>query len=192
MATIKPTESHAAREELAAAVNHQAHEEAPSVTAEGKVLPSVIAGVVLVRLISHHDDRGSLTPLFDARHSFWIEPIVHAYSITIHPGRIKGWGMHRLQTDRYFVTRGCLRVVLFDAREDSDSCGQFAEFFFTDATQGLLRIPPGVWHADQNWGDSDAQVINFPTHPYNPDVPDKLRIDPHAGIIPFDWRLRDR
>jgi len=177
--------------ELAAKINRAARADAPSVNREGKALPAVIGGVVLVRLSSHHDDRGALTPVLDVRHPFWSVPIVYAYSITIRPGRIKGWGMHRLQTDRYFVNQGSVRVVLFDGREDSPSCGQFAEFFFTDATPGLLSIPPGVWHADQNWGDADAQIVNFPTHPYDPGTPDKQRVDPHAGVIPFDWRLRD-
>jgi hypothetical protein len=27
---------------------------------------------------------------------FWEEPVVYAYGITIRPGRIKGWGMHKL------------------------------------------------------------------------------------------------
>ncbi|HEV8578829.1 MAG TPA: hypothetical protein VGX68_07055 [Thermoanaerobaculia bacterium] len=177
--------------ELAEAVNRAAQVDAPSVNREGKELPSGIVGVVLVRLSGHHDHRGSLIPVLDVHHPFWIEPVVYAYSITIRPGRIKGWGMHRVQTDRYLVSRGSMRVVLFDGREDSPSCGRLSEFFFTDAAPGLLRIPPGVWHADQNWGDSEANVINFPTHPYNPENPDKLRIDPHSGIIPFDWRLRD-
>lgn len=191
MTPIKETERRSPGAELAAAVNRASRGDAPSIDRQGKTLPATLEGVVLVRLTGHYDDRGSLTPVLDVRHPFWIEPIVYAYSITIRPGRIKGWGMHHRQTDRYFVAGGSLRVVLFDGREDSPSCGQFAEFFFTDASQGLLRIPPGVWHADQNWGDSDAQVVNFPTHPYDPEAPDKQRIDPHSGIIPFDWRLRD-
>jgi len=54
-----------------------------------------------------------------------------------------------------------------------------------------VRIPPGVWHADQNTGDIDAVILNFPTRPYDPADPDKHRIDPHSGEIPFDWTLRD-
>jgi dTDP-4-dehydrorhamnose 3,5-epimerase len=177
--------------ELASAVNRAARTEAPSVDRDGKALPSKIEGVTLIRLSGHHDARGTLIPVIDVRQPFWIEPIVYSYAITIRPGRIKGWGMHRLQTDRYYVSRGCIRVVLFDGREDSPSCGRFAEIYFTDASPGLLSIPPGVWHADQNWGDSEAQILNFPTHPYNPAAPDKYRIDPHSGVIPFDWTLRD-
>src|SRR3954462_13021306 len=99
MTRAKEMESLSADVELAVAVNRAAREEKPSVDHDGKALPVAIEGVVLVRLASHPDARGSLTPMLDVRDPFWIEPIVYAYSITIRPGRIKGWGRHRLQTD---------------------------------------------------------------------------------------------
>ena len=46
-------------------------------------------------------------------------------------------------------------------------------------------------HADQNIGDREARLLNFPTRPYDRADPDKYRIDPHSGAIPFDWELRD-
>jgi dTDP-4-dehydrorhamnose 3,5-epimerase len=150
-----------------------------------------MAGVVYERLGGHHDHRGSLMSFMDSRRPFWQEPVVYAYAITIRPGRIKGWGMHRIQHDRYCVVNGKLRVVLYDDRADSPTRGTFAQFHFTDASPGLLRIPPGVWHADQNWGDTDALIVNFPTVAYDAARPDKYRIDPHSGVIPFDWRLAD-
>ena len=54
-----------------------------------------------VRLEPHVDHRGSLFEIVNFDHPFWQEPVVYAYAITIRPGRIKGWGMHKLQTDRY-------------------------------------------------------------------------------------------
>ena len=62
---------------------------------------------------------------------------------------------------------------------------------FTRGTPGLLRIPPGIWHASHNWGDFEAVCMNFPTAPFDPEDPDKYRIDPHSGEIPFDFSLRD-
>jgi dTDP-4-dehydrorhamnose 3,5-epimerase len=172
-------------------VARAAAKDSPTVDAQSKELPAVIDGVVLERLHLHADHRGSLTEVVDVDRPFWDQPVVYAYEFTIRPNRIKGWGMHDLQTDRYVITNGKVRVALFDGREDSPTCGRTAQFFFTDATPGLLRIPPGVWHADQNWGEVDARIINFPTHAYNPDAPDKHRIDPHSGAIPFDWSLPD-
>jgi dTDP-4-dehydrorhamnose 3,5-epimerase len=163
----------------------------PTVDASGRELESQIGGVALRRLSRLADHRGSLAEVLDVRDPFWEEPIVYAYEFTIRPGRIKGWGMHELQTDRYLVSSGDVRVVLYDGRGESDTHGHIEQFFFTPTTAGVLRIPPGVWHADQNWGDTEARIINFPTRPYDPEHPDKYRIDPHSGMIPFDWQLRD-
>lgn len=163
----------------------------PTVDSEGRELGAGIEGVVLVRLAPLTDHRGSLIPFLDTRDPFWIEPVVYAYGIMIRPGRIKGWGMHEKQTDRYFIGGCQIRVVLYDGRPDRESHGRIAQFFFTDASPGLLAIPPGVWHADQNWGDNDAHIVNFPTNPYDHAEPDKYRIDPHSDVIPFDWDLRD-
>ena len=149
-----------------------------------------IDGVQLLRLTTHVDHRGSLTPIMGDP-SFWAEPVVHAYRITIRPGRIKGWGMHKLQADRYCIAAGNLRVVLFDGRVESSSHGEYDVFAFGPETPSLLRIPPGVWHADQNTGNVDVEIVNFPTRAYDPIDPDKYRIDPHSGEIPFDWTLSD-
>jgi dTDP-4-dehydrorhamnose 3,5-epimerase len=162
-----------------------------TVDSSSRDLAPRIAGVEVKRLTIHADPRGTLTPALDVRDPFWDEPVVYAYRISILPGRIKGWGMHRLQTDRYLMAAGSVRVVLFDGREDSPTVGTLVELNFTDRTPGLVKIPPGVWHADQNWGDAEALIVNFPTRAYDPDEPDKYRIDPWSGVIPFDWSLRD-
>jgi dTDP-4-dehydrorhamnose 3,5-epimerase len=153
---------------------------------------SPIEGVRIVPLEPIADDRGTLTELVDLESDFWSEPIVHAYRITIRPGRIKGWGMHKHQADRYVVTSANLRVVLFDGRTASPTFHSLKQFHFGPGDPALLRIPPGVWHADQNYGDEDATIINFPTRAYDPSNPDKFRIDPDSGEIPFDWDLPNR
>jgi dTDP-4-dehydrorhamnose 3,5-epimerase len=162
-----------------------------TVDVEGRELGTGIEGVVLKRLAPLADHRGSLVPFLNEHDLFWSEPVVYAYEIMIRPGRIKGWGMHEHQTDRYFLGNGSVRVVLYDGRPDSASHERIEQFFFTEATPGLLMIPPGVWHADQNWGQSDARIVNFPSRAYDHADPDKFRIDPHSGVIPFDWELRD-
>ena len=150
-----------------------------------------IEGVVFARLAPYVDHRGSLTEVVNFDHPFWVDDVVYAYRFTIEPGRIKGWGMHQLQADRYFLVSGSVRTVLYDGRAESPSFGRFEEHHMTGAASGLLLIPPGVWHASQNWGEDVAAIVNFPTRPYDRDEPDKYRIDPHSGEIPFDWSLRD-
>ena len=151
-----------------------------------------IEGVELVRLPRHVDHRGSLIEAINVeRQEFWREPIVHMEYVITDPGRVKGWAMHRKSTDRYVVAHGRMRVVLFDGRTDSPTYENFAQFHFGDQAPGLLRIPPGVWHGNQNYGEAPAVLLVFPTHTYDHADPDKYRIDPHSGEIPFDWTLRD-
>lgn len=161
-----------------------------SVGADGLPLLA-IDGVRLVGLTPFVDHRGSMVEVVNFEAPFWEDPVVHAYQIAIRPGRIKGWGMHRLQADRYFAGSGPVRVVLHDGRVESPTHGRFAAFHFSEEAPGLLYIPPGVWHADQNTGDRQALIVNFPTRAYDRANPDKYRIDPHSGVIPFDWTLRD-
>jgi dTDP-4-dehydrorhamnose 3,5-epimerase len=162
----------------------------PTVGADGR-RRTELDGVVATAGIVHADHRGTLMETINFEHPFWDEPVVYAYSFTVAPGRIKGWGMHKLQADRYAILAGRMRVVLYDGRPESPTFQGFAEFFFADEAPGFLRIPPGVWHADQNVGEDPCRVINFPTRPFDRDNPDKYRIDPDSGEIPFDFTLRN-
>ncbi len=173
------------------AVARAAQRDPRTVGSDGRLLAPPIDGVVVKRLTTHVDHRGGLTPLLDVRDAFWSEPVVYAYEFSINPGAIKGWGMHERQADRYYAADGRVRVVLFDGRRDSPTAGELVVLQFGERNPGLVHIPPGVWHADQNWGDAPARIVNFPTAPYEPDLPDRFRIDPHSGVIPFDWTLRD-
>jgi dTDP-4-dehydrorhamnose 3,5-epimerase len=123
-------------------VRPHAPRDAPTVYAGRERGEPAIEGVEHVRLSPHVDHRGSLTEVVNVTHPFWQEPVVHAYRISIRPGRIKGWGMHKLQADRYLVESGTVRIVLYDGRVDSPTFERYEVHSFDDITAGLLRIPP--------------------------------------------------
>ncbi|MBA2347148.1 MAG: dTDP-4-dehydrorhamnose 3,5-epimerase family protein [Solirubrobacterales bacterium] len=186
-----PQELPGDRYRLAEEVQPHGVQDQPTVDAAGDRLSVGIAGVRHCRLASQVDHRGSLTEVVNFDNPFWDEPVLYSYCFTIQPGRIKAWGMHKLQADRYFIAAGHVRVVLYDGRTRSPTFERFAEFHLTEDSRGLLLIPPGVWHGDQNYGTTEAALINFPTRPFDRDRPDKYRIDPHSGAIPFEWSLPD-
>jgi dTDP-4-dehydrorhamnose 3,5-epimerase len=171
--------------------NVEARKVEPTVDAVGRLREVGIDGVRLERLVPYSDHRGDLTQIMNMVSEVWDEPVAHAYHVTVKPGRIKGWGMHRYQGDRHYAFAGDGRMVLYDGREDSPTHGEIAQVGFSSVSRGVLYIPPGVWHAAQCTGDTDWQIINFPTRAYNADNPDKYRTDPHSGEIPFDFALRD-
>lgn len=172
-------------------VSPPAPRDRPTTSPEGKPYDLGMHGVVLQRMQRIVDHRGSLIEMISPSNPFWHEPIVHCEYMKILPGRIKGWGMHKESDDRYFVEHGRIRVVLYDGRVHSPTYDRFAVFNFTPESPGLLRIPAGVWHANQNWGDYEGLVLVFPTRPYDHANPDKYRADPVDGPIAFDFTLRD-
>src|SRR4029079_18428059 len=96
----------------------------------------------------HIDARGSIRELFDPRWNWHPDPLVYVYSFTIRPGFIKGWGLHKLHEDRYFVLSGEMEVVFYDERPNSPSFGQISSVVLSEYRGRLMNIPAGVWQFD--------------------------------------------
>jgi dTDP-4-dehydrorhamnose 3,5-epimerase len=97
--------------------------EVQTVTPAGEPVAALPAGVTFRDTPMHIDSRGSLRELYDLRCNWHAEPLVYAYCFTIRPGFIKGWGLHKLHEDRYFVLCGEMQVVLYDGRARLETSG---------------------------------------------------------------------
>ncbi|MCZ7648421.1 MAG: dTDP-4-dehydrorhamnose 3,5-epimerase family protein [Planctomycetota bacterium] len=151
---------------------------------DGTEVRTLIEGVRVLPLITHVDARGSLTQL---PRELFSEPVVDAHQVSIRPGRVKGWIVHKLQTDRLFFWQGDLRVVLYDAREDSATYRRIDDLCFGALKPAYCVIPPGVFHAVQNLGRETASHMSFPTRAYEHADPDKYRLPLDTQEIPFDF-----
>ncbi len=158
-----------------------------TVTADGKRCDGMIDGVRVRDLVLHTDDRGIVCEMFDPRWGWHPDPLVFTYCYTVRPGWVKGWAMHKLHEDRYCLLAGEMKVVLYDAREDSPTFREVRELYLTEHRRQLLSIPPGVWHADQNVGEKDVLVVNFPTIQYDHTNPDKYRLPVGTDLIPYQF-----
>lgn len=137
--------------------------------------------------VRHVDDRGSVTELYDPRWNWHPEPLVFSYMFTIRPGVVKGWGLHKLHEDRYFVIRGEMELVMYDPRPDSPTFGMISKVYLSAARPRLFNVPRFVWHADRNIGSDELMVINFPTIQYDHSNPDKYRLPLDTDLIPYDF-----
>lgn len=155
-----------------------------TVTAEGGRLAPLPEGMAVRDLVTHTDERGTVCELYDLRWGVNPDPLVFAYLFTIRPGAAKGWGIHREHEDRYAFLSGELELAFFDAREDSATAGRESRLFLSAHHRKLLVIPRGVWHAERNVGQIDAQVVNFPTIPYDHASPDKYRLPLDTDELP--------
>lgn len=118
-------------------------------------------------------------------------PIVHVHVTTTEPGRIRAWGLHQRSTDRLFVVKGLVSMVVFDGRIGSPTEGVLNEFKVSERNPGLLVIPPNLYHGWKVIGTEEAFIVNMPTSPYNYSEPDALDLpydSPAAQeLVPWRW-----
>ncbi len=143
----------------------------------------LIGGVTVAPLLGMSDRRGTLYELLTARDGE-IEPIVHVYRVHAAAGSVRAWVYHKWQHDRLSFTEGAFRVVLYDIRQDSPTCGLLNVMDVGVDNPCRLRIPPFVVHAVHNRGD-DASFVNMPTRAYDPARPDKFRLPPDHPGVPY-------
>jgi len=67
-----------------------ATQDCPTVTPTGQPLRRLTDGVVIRRLATHTDQRGTVVELFDPRWNFHPDPLDFSYMFTIRPGVVKG------------------------------------------------------------------------------------------------------
>jgi dTDP-4-dehydrorhamnose 3,5-epimerase len=161
--------------------------EAQSVTPEGESVAPRIDGVVIRRLLTIEDKRGEIVEIFRPSWNLHPDPLVYAYQVTVRPGAVKGWEVHRHQDDRVYISSGVVRWGLFDNRSESPTYKLLNLFTFSDRNRAILVIPRGVFHAVQNIGQTEAVLISMPTRPYDHADPDKYRLPIKNDLIPFDF-----
>lgn len=165
---------------LAAAI-----QDAATVASDGVPLRRLTHGVTQRRLITHTDERGTVTELFDPRWGYHPDPLVFCYTFSIRPGVVKGWNLHRRHEDRYALLQGEMELVLFDPRPDSPTCNEVCRILLSEHDRCIVNVPANVWHADRSIGDRDVVVVNFPTIPYDHTAPDKYRLPLDTPLIPY-------
>lgn len=145
----------------------------------------MIDKVVLKSLVTHTDDRGFFREIICVTDDFFEEGFGQWSHSLMYPGVIKAWHIHGKQTDWWYVGTGVLKVVLYDAREDSPTRGEIMELLMGEnQPEQVLRIPAGVAHG--------CKCISGPVHLfyvtsriYDPD--DEGRIPYDDTEIGYDW-----
>jgi len=149
----------------------------------------VIEGVEVKRLKVLADERGRLMEILRTDDPMF-KKFGQVYMTTTYPGVIKGWHYHKVQEDNFTVVKGMLKVVLYDARENSPTKGQINEFFAGEYNPILIHVPVGVYHGWKCIGETEAIVINTVTEKYDYQNPDEYRIPYDSEEVPYDWDIR--
>jgi dTDP-4-dehydrorhamnose 3,5-epimerase len=162
-----------------------------AVDAFGRLRCRPIAGVKVrpTRPVPHEDG-----VVAEVARKAWPEidsEIVQVHITTTQPGRIRAWGLHQASTDRLFVVKGLVSIVIFDGRKDSATYSEVNEIRLSERNPALVVIPPCLYHGWKNIGVDEAIIINMPSSLYNHEGPDALDLPydhPQAAeIVPWIW-----
>ncbi len=108
---------------------------------------TLIDGVIKKELTRHKDERGFFEELIRVNDDFFEEGFAQLSHSFMHPRTIKAWHTHKTQVDWWFVSRGTLKVALFDLRTASKTYRRLNEFIIGETGENvILKIPPGVAH----------------------------------------------
>ena len=159
------------------------------ITEDWRLLGPQIEGVRVHDVRHVPRDHGVITEIFRPEWDPTGLPVVHIYQSRLFAGALGAWSCHARTTDRLFVSQGHLKIVLFDARDDSSTRGQLMELLAGDVRPCLVVVPPGIWHGLQNLGQGDALVLNCPTEAYSYQDPDHYRLPYDSADIPYHWNV---
>ncbi len=157
----------------------------PTTLPDGTPQPKLPHGSKILRRPVHVDDRGELQEIYGG---FWDVddiPVTHLYMTTLRPGVVKGWNLHKLHQDRYFLITGTMQVVMYDTRPDSPTLGGVFSVTLSERNRFVLTVPEFVWHADYNCDTKEAICVNLPTVGFDPKQPDKYRLPIDTDLIPY-------
>lgn len=149
----------------------------------------MIEGVKTKKLRVIPDERGRLQEILRCDEEIF-QKFGQVYVTTTYPGVVKGWHYHKIQTDNVAVVHGMVKLVLYDAREESPTKGEINEFFMGVHNPMLVQIPKGVYHGWKCISLEEAIVVNSPTEPYNYQEPDEYRIPFDSPDVPYDWGIK--
>ena len=115
--------------------------ESQTVTPAGESVAPLIDGVRCPPRRHHSRRARDAVRNIQSRVEFSAAPLVYVYQITIRPGRIKAWAMHKEQDDRLFIGRGAVRIALYDDRADSPTHKMINTLFVDEHNRSLVLIP---------------------------------------------------
>lgn len=150
----------------------------------------MIQDVVFKKLRVIADERGYLMEMLRVDDELF-DKFGQVYMTAVYPNVVKGWHYHKFQTDYMACVSGMIKLVLFDARQESPTYREVNEFFIGDKNPGLVKIPCGVYHGFKGAGIQTALIVNTVNTPYNYENPDEFRVEWNSPEVPYNWDLKN-
>ena len=149
----------------------------------------MIDGVTLTPLKQIFDERGKVMHMLRADSPAYSK-FGEIYFSCTHPGVVKAWHLHKEMVLNYAVIFGEIKIVLYDDRSESSTCGEIQEIFLSPENYMLLTVPPLIWNGFKSIGPETSIIANCATIPHSDD--ELIRREPTDSDIPYNWNLQHR
>ncbi len=146
--------------------------------------PPRIEGMVVQPLKILSDGRGKIMHML-RRDSPLFTQFGEIYFSLVNQGVVKAWKKHLKMTQHFAVPVGRIRLVLYDDRKHSSTCGMVHAMEMGDDNYCLVKIPPQVCYGFQCISSMPALVANCTDMPHDPEeTENRDAFDEH---IPYRW-----
>ena len=108
-----------------------------------------------------------------------------AYFSTIDSGVVKAWKRHRQMTLNLVGPSGAVRLVIYDNRENSASCGNYQVVTLSRDNFCRLTVPPMVWMGFQGVDENTSMLLNIADIRHSPAEVDRKEMNG----IKYDWEF---
>ena len=147
----------------------------------------MIKDVKIIPLKRIVDERGKIMHMMRCDSEYFTQ-FGEIYFSTINPGAIKGWHLHKFMTLNYTVVKGNIKLVLYDARPESETYKELQEIFIGQDNYCLVSIPPRIVNGFKTIGNREAIVANCSDIPH--DSQEIERINPFDKEIGYNWDIK--
>ena len=94
----------------------------------------------------------------------------------LYPGVIKGWHLHKKQTEYTTCIKGNIKYVA--VKENSDGKREIKTMIIGEKNPMTIKMSPGVWHGYMPLSNQEAIVMHLADKPYDINDPDTDEKDP--------------
>ncbi len=158
-----------------------------SVTPEWEPVGELIDGVRTREVKNVLSNNAVTTEVFREDWNATGKEVKHIIHVSFQPRAVSAWHCHENQTDAVFVTRGFIKMVLYDDREKSPTRGLVNVFNLGASRPRLLLIPPNVWHGVQNMSNEISSIIDFFDRQFCYEDPDDWLLPVDTPEIPYTF-----
>ena len=147
---------------------------------------NLIDGINIIALKQISDNRGAVLHVLKSTDPFFTK-FGEAYFSKINSGVVKGWKYHKKMSQNFSVPYGKLKLVFYDARENSKTYGVSNEIFLDPKENyKLLQIPPKIWYSFKCISENDCLLLNISDIPHDPN--ESHNEDINSDIIKYKWK----